>query len=92
MNRAAQISTPEFDGYFKECRTAFSKLMNEMLESGQAADLPPVAICVGIIVAAIHCQALAMVGGKLSVEDFDGLVEEDMGRIQQERARRGSRS
>jgi ABC-type antimicrobial peptide transport system permease subunit len=35
-------------------------------------------ICVAIAVAAVHCQALAVIGADLPISEFDGLLEKDV--------------
>lgn len=87
------LSNPVADKAFREfstlCRRAFGSAMDEVREEGQKQNLSAQAICVAIAVAAIHAQALAIVGGKMKPEDFDGLLADDVQRIRDGMAARG---
>ena len=63
------------------CRETLGREMNTLREEGARINLSPQAICVAIIVAAIHVQALAIVGGDLDLKDFDDLLESDIQNI-----------
>ena len=61
-----------------EVRRIFQKAMDEASDAGQARNLSVEEICVSIAVATIHCTAMAIVGGRLPVEHFTGLLPKDV--------------
>lgn len=65
--------------FSNECRDEFGKLMkrktDEALDKGVLATEE---ICTALACAAIHVQALAIIGGKFDPKDFDGLVAQDV--------------
>ena len=69
-----------FKPFSVEVHKAFQAAMDTSLKLGQDHGLPPKVICVAIVVAAIHSQSLAIIGGApdLKVSDFDGLLEQDV--------------
>jgi len=63
------------------CRETFGVEMKLLREEGQRQNLSTEAICIAIIVAAIHIQAMAIVGGDIDLKDFDDLLESDIQNI-----------
>ncbi len=72
--------------YIRECRAAFQKPMNDMLERGMELRLPPQAIAMVIGAVAIRCAALAVVGGGLEGNTFGDFVEVEARQIRAMRA------
>jgi hypothetical protein len=73
--------------YSGECRKAFAKLLNELLDRGLGHDLPREAVGIAICVASIHAQALSIVGANLSIESFDGILAADVTELQNRHVR-----
>jgi hypothetical protein len=61
-----------------EVAKLFQRAMTEARDNGQERGLSRTEICVAIAVAAVHCQALALMAGELALSDFDGLLEKDL--------------
>lgn len=57
------------------CHVAFRGPMDDLLRTGKAMDMSAQAIAVGIVMAMMRMQAMAIVGSGMPVEEFDGWLE-----------------
>lgn len=81
-----QARSDKADAYIRECRVAFRKPMNDMIERGMELGLSPQVIAIVIGAVAIRCAALAAVGGGLEDNIFGDFVENEARQIRRMRA------
>lgn len=82
----------EFQPYNERCHKAFRKAMDECRADAERLGFDAAMICTPLIVAAIRCAALAIVGADAKDEDFDGMLEMEVARIRAKAKQRSNPS
>jgi uncharacterized protein (DUF697 family) len=78
------MNEDRFLNYTVEVRKLFLEATDAAKAAGIAHNLPAIEICIGIALAAISAQAIAIVGsGRGGIESaaFDGFLEQEIDRI-----------
>lgn len=71
-------SSGNFLAFNREIAKDFQRAMTAARDNGQARNLSAQEICVAIAVAANHCMALACISGDLPIDEFDGMLAQDV--------------
>lgn len=68
---------PEFERAFlelcKKARSGLDRARNEVTDEALAGGaVPPIAICVALVMASINVAAMSIIAGEMKVEDWEG--------------------